>query len=242
VRYKVVRLDGGEHRGKTFDLKGADHVSLKEEGVFKRCVFKGLRAYVSLALGKYYDCRFEECRLRELYLWESSLRRCKFVDVRIHQLFSDEADIVDCVFSGSIRDGIVRPNSPHPSVASTKRPRQIVGNDFSQCELGSYVFRGGVDLRLQRFADVGDECLVFDGPAFLERAQSSLERPALRAAVFLIQQVASEIKWSKQNHIYVRMSRFDEDVPKRHREAVLAVVRKCAIKTGKKRVAKKARV
>lgn len=121
------------------------------------------------------------------------------------------------------------------------RPRQIFGNDFSQCELGSYLFRGGVDLRLQRFAGVGDACLVFDGPAFLKQAQSSLERAALRAAVFLVQQVANEIKWSEQNHVYVRMSDFDEDVPKRHREAVLAVVRKCAIKTGQPRVAQKAR-
>lgn len=241
MKYKQVMLDGGEHRGKTFALEKADHISLKEEGVFKRCVFKGLRAYAYLGPGKYYDCRFEDCRVRELHLGESVFKRCKFVDVRIHSLWSDGADIVDCVFSGVIKSGVLQPNSPSPSIAKTRQPRQIVGNDFSQCDLGSDVFRGGVDLRFQRFRGVGDECLVFDGPSFLERAQSALAGPALRAAVFLIQDVAQQIKWFEQSHMYVRMSRFDEDVPKRHREAILAVVRECAIETGQKRVSKKVR-
>ena len=239
-----ITLHGGEHVGETFDLTGARFLFV-EEGVFRRCAFTGMKGEATLGIGrkrsKYYDCRFEDCRLTELRLGYSTLRRCHFVGAKIKNLFSSKSDLVDCTFSGSIASGIVQPVPPAPLPGSEQRPRQIIGNDFSQCELGSYLFRGGVDLRFQRFAGVGDECLVFDGPAFLKRAQSSLARPALRAAVFLIQQVASEIKWDEQNHIYVRMSDFDEDVPKRHREAILAVVRKCAIKTGQSRVAKKTR-
>jgi hypothetical protein len=98
------------------------------------------------------------------------------------------------------------------------------------------IFRSGIDLSKQCFAQNSNDFLIVDGPRFLRQAQSSFDSVLLSAAVFLMQRIARNVNSGEQAHIYLPMHYFEEDVPKRHRAAVLALLRGCEIKTATLRV------
>lgn len=74
---------------------------------------------------------------------------CSFENVRISSWRGNQVDLVDCVFSGTLKTGyfchVPLPDPLFPHWV----PNEVVGNDFSRAKLVDWEFRGGVDLERQ---------------------------------------------------------------------------------------------
>jgi hypothetical protein len=101
-----------------------------------------------------------------------------------------EADVVDCVFTGRMtggRSGGSFWGAPLEQDIATagKSANEFRGNDFTGCRLANMDFRRGVDLRLQRLPAGPNYLCVEDGAgalAALEEAASSWPEEQRRLA------------------------------------------------------------
>jgi len=135
---------------------------------FERCDFRKLKApHVVLAAGKeasrYVECTFDGTRFRKLLLGPARLERCRFLDVKITDLFSHSAEFVDCVFSGTISGAAFYGTVVGMDAEFTsRRLNEFRGNDFSAMKFSDVTFRQGVDLRLQKLP-AGDDYFLLEG-------------------------------------------------------------------------------
>jgi len=134
---------------------------------FERCNFSKLKApHVVLAAGKepsrYVECTFDGAKFGKLLFGPARLERCRFLDVKIENVFSHSAEFVDCVFSGSLRRSVIYGRVFGRDAEFTSRKvNEIRGNDFSSMKFFDVSFRQGVDLGLQKLP-VGDDYFILE--------------------------------------------------------------------------------
>jgi hypothetical protein len=123
---------------------------------FESCDFSGLRAAeVSFSLGdshsEYIDCVFDGARIGGPFQGDALFERCSFRNVSIKGWISTMTELVDCTFSGVIKDSIFfGAGSPHEIAVAGRDRNRFTGNDFTGVTLSGVSFKAGIDLSLQR--------------------------------------------------------------------------------------------
>jgi uncharacterized protein YjbI with pentapeptide repeats len=166
--FSNLKLDGltvieSSLRGCTFEdvrarssyLGSGLRQSMFEDCVFRRCTF----TFGAVGNARLVGCRFESCRLENMFGTELELIECTFQDTTIR----------GSVFHGEIGD------SAHLRPRRTRN--EIRDNDFSGAELENVDFRGGIDLTRQKlptgenYLFIGDTC---QASRIVRQMQSSL--------------------------------------------------------------------
>jgi uncharacterized protein YjbI with pentapeptide repeats len=164
---------------------------------FERCRFDRMRAKaVSFSAGfdetEYVDCSFDGVRFPWVLAGFSRFVRCSFRDADIKGFGDDYLELVDCVFTGKLRNSVFWGSAPQPTAEKryqsdlkffaregrpepagyrelARRPsNEFYGNDFSGAELIGVSFRG-IDLSRQRLP-------TGDGYLYLPDAEATIER------------------------------------------------------------------
>ena len=175
----AIVLRGGRVAGE--DFSGRHLRQFSPEGVyFERCSFNDV-VIDSASLGAgvrdshYVDCTFDGARLRMFSPGYARLERCSFRNVRIVDFFCMGVELVDCTFSGTVKNGCIRGLVPDEHVASLGRRRnEVTGNDFSGLRLINFDFWGGVDLTAQKLPSGPDYLYIADYPAAVRRAREAM--------------------------------------------------------------------
>ncbi|HEV7145394.1 MAG TPA: hypothetical protein VGN48_00210 [Pedococcus sp.] len=137
------------------DLSGAVTADWNvHESRFTNCDFSRSRGEFCFGSGRemseYVDCRFDHSRISAVTAGRARFIRCSFRDVLITKWLSSEVEILDCTFSGKIREMSFRADVPSEDQALLGRARnRFERNDLSRAELKGVAFSGGVDLQNQ---------------------------------------------------------------------------------------------
>jgi hypothetical protein len=165
-------LDDMDRTGEDFSGRRL-HTLSTANSTFRNCRFERMRVEVaSLGVRSYpswfVECSFDGSRMK---LIGSSARfeRCTFRDVDIRKWVTYSTEIVDCVFSGKLRDAVF-----HGTVIDDELRRKLGrernefhGNDFTGCTVLDVAFRTGIDLTHQRFPVDDDLVYLPDAAATL---------------------------------------------------------------------------
>jgi hypothetical protein len=129
---------------------------------FQQCSFRDVK-FGSAVWGagrtqsEYTNCCFDGATFRSVVPGNARFVNCSFRNVRIHELYGHDVELVDCVFSGCIDKGFLNGTRDPLGLRFGlferlvgRKKNQISGNDFSQCELGDFSFRTGIDLEQQQ--------------------------------------------------------------------------------------------
>jgi uncharacterized protein YjbI with pentapeptide repeats len=99
-------------------------------------------------------CSFVTSDLLQSHLINARFEECDFSGARIEEWTSSIAEFVECRFEGTLERCIFwgRPHGPLGDALRPKRVRnEFRGNDFSHADLRDCSFRGGIDIREQRW-------------------------------------------------------------------------------------------
>lgn len=158
---------------------------------FERCTFGGLRVRDGEPCfgggphrSHYLDCSFDGANLRHFSPGRARFERCTFHRVVITDGYPQEAEFVDCSFSGRIRDTVFWARA-----ALSQMTNEFVRNDFSQCALDGVSFRGGIRVCDQRLPESTEYLYVADLAAVLDYIRA--RRPDTRYR--LLQKVITTI-------------------------------------------------
>jgi hypothetical protein len=143
------------------DLSGRNLASFCAIGSrFQQCSFRDVQIEDAIwgagrTRSEYIECCFDGARFRSVTPGNVRFISCSFRDVRVHELYGHDVELVGCVFSGCIDKGFLNGTRDPRRLRLLdrlvgRRTNQITGNDFSQCELGDFAFRTGIDLEAQR--------------------------------------------------------------------------------------------
>jgi uncharacterized protein YjbI with pentapeptide repeats len=173
---------------------------------FERCLFERMRVDdASLGAGveqsEYVDCSFDRSRLTPHGGGYSRFVRCCFRDVIIRSWDCYHVELVDCVFTGTLRsvrfwtrtpaewryieyEDYVRfslkegRGQPPDSVRELmlRADNEFHGNDFSGANLIKADFRGGIDLSAQRLPSGDGYLYVPDAPDAIDRALALVDQ------------------------------------------------------------------
>jgi uncharacterized protein YjbI with pentapeptide repeats len=129
---------------------------------FQRCSFRDVKFGDAVwgagrSQSEYTECCFDGAKFRSVVPGNARFVNCSFLNVRIYEFFGFDVELVDCTFSGRIDSGVLNgtrdPLGPRLRLLERlfgRKENEISGNDFSQCELGDFSFRTGIDLEAQR--------------------------------------------------------------------------------------------
>jgi hypothetical protein len=106
----------------------------------------------------YRRCAFLNSNLRISSAGRARFEHCRFLDVRILGLRSEECEFVECKFTGTIEKSYF---CGKPLASGSKR-NAFVGNDFREADLVDVGFRRGIDLRRQLLPTGADYVLLRD--------------------------------------------------------------------------------
>jgi len=161
----VLKLEGEQLNGKRYE-----HLRLHDltviASVLNRCAFVDVHA-PSVCFGggvtqsRYYDCLFDRCEFTFSAIGNARLERCRFDGCRLENIFGVQLELIDCEFvSSRIRRSVFHGSVIAVDDAAVGRTiNEFRGNDFSSAELADVDFRGGIDLAMQRLP-TGDEYLL----------------------------------------------------------------------------------
>ena len=111
---------------------------------FMRCAFRNIHiADASFGEGLkqslYRDCIFDGARFGALAPGTARFENCSFRGVSIHEMFANRVELVNCVFSGRLKKGVLSARRPPEFRRWWERSRnRIVNNDFSAMEFGDF--------------------------------------------------------------------------------------------------------
>lgn len=154
---------------------------------FEDCRFDRTRVTMfsigaGMAPSTYVGCSFDGARLEMHPGGVARFERCSFRKATVNHWDTDQCDLVDCVFSGTIRKSMIygRANDDTrrffaSAGISLPETNDIRGNDFSEARLVDVSFRHGVDLTLQKLPSGPDYFYFEDSVATLKRAFSIVE-------------------------------------------------------------------
>jgi uncharacterized protein YjbI with pentapeptide repeats len=159
-----------------YDASRLDFLTISTSNI-RDSGFHGLKGGLDLGVGfarsNLLRCTFSNCLIKRLSFGFVYLEECEFKKCDIRELWSFDADLKDCKFSGYIRNGAF-----NISIESQKFPheaRVFSGNDFTECVIAMNIFRGGIDLADQRFNKKDGSLVINDVGAFLIALRAKLD-------------------------------------------------------------------
>lgn len=162
-----VELTGEDFSGRRL------HTLSTANSTFRNCRFEQMRVEVaSFGVGGFpswfVECSFDGSRM---WILGSSARfeRCTFRDVDVRKWVTDTAEMVDCVFSGKLRDVVFLGTVSEEELRRVlgRERNEFHGNDFTGCTVFDVAFRTGIDLTRQRFPADDDLVYLADAAATL---------------------------------------------------------------------------
>ena len=118
-RSGVVETAGGRRRLviKDQQVEDVDYSDQKVDYVavtaprLRRCRFERLRLVEAALSGggvvsEYVDCSFDGSHFTIVFPGSARFIRCRFREVRINEWFGDQAELIDCVFTGVIEKAV----------------------------------------------------------------------------------------------------------------------------------------
>jgi Pentapeptide repeats (8 copies) len=124
---------------------------------------------------EYLECVFDGCHLSNVLPGRATFINCSFRDVSIRKLQFQDAQFIDCVFTGLL-ESVTFSAVPLSTDRLGRSRNTYRGNDFSGAWLSGTVFRGGIDLTLQRLPDDPDHVLVRDAAVVLPKVREQVAR------------------------------------------------------------------
>jgi hypothetical protein len=147
---------------------------------FVGCAFRNLTVRdASLGIGgqpsRFESCVFDGSKLKMGTAGQATFVGCSFRDVRISDWECRVVEMVDCTFSGTLRNCSfsARPPEDYRTLLGLER-NEIRGNDFRDAKLQNVYFAGGVDLVAQRLPGGADYFYLPDAPAALDAVRHEL--------------------------------------------------------------------
>lgn len=187
----------------------------------RSCLFQKVRIE-NAALGsgpepsEYLDCVFDGARISHAF-GRARFVRCSFQDVILRDWNSTAFELVDCTFSGRLRNSVFYGHPDNLYVPSGDPTRnEFHGNDFSAADLVQVEFRWGIDLSRQRLPDGPDYVYLPDLPAALARARGEVEGwpddDRRRRARILLSTFEREVGLGQTQHLMRLSERVRRDV------------------------------
>jgi hypothetical protein len=186
------------------------------DATFTRCRFERLRVR-DAALGvlghpsEFVECSFDGSTLALPGSGTARFVGCTFRDVRLRRWTAQTVELVDCVFTGSLREVVFLGAPVSPDVAGRlgRERNEFRGNDFSGVTEFDVAFRRGIDLSAQRLPTGDDLVLLPDAPAALaatRAAAAGWPDPARRAAALALLDALAVDLAGGQHQLLVRPS------------------------------------
>lgn len=175
----------------------------------------------------YRDCSFVGADLRGVFPGQSRFEGCTFEDTRLDGWITLEAEFIDCVFRGPVREVTFEGTAKPVSGRALHPPRStnaFLDNDLTAAELRWVEFRGGIDLDRQRLPDDSRYLLVRDFPerlARLRRAAATWPKDEMRSGVERWLEEASIIGLDRQETLFVIRDEWLQAVDRRILETLL---------------------
>lgn len=235
-KYKIIGLQHARLRGEDFSNRKLDWFNA-HDCRFEECRFDGLRIARSASFGEgreqslYIDCSFDGARIRYIDGGNSRFVRCSFRNVDLRDWFCFETELVECTFSGRLRNAIF-----NGAVHEKDRPwvgrdrNEFRGNDFSNMELMGVSFRTGIDLAQQRLPSGPQYLYLPDAATAVQRAREEVigwnDFELRREAMVLIRTLEFELQGG-QRQLFLRT---DSPSPLRREaeEPVFGILRRFA--------------
>lgn len=204
-----VVLDRQRLTGAEFPVRALDYFCAIASR-FDRCSWRNaVIESVTWGAGKrqslYVECCFDGATLGSVLAGNARFVRCSFRDVRIAELWGDDVELVDCVFSGCIDKGFL--NGARDPLGTRlgifertfgRKRNEIAGNDFSECDLVDFDFRSGIDLKRQRLPCGPEYLYLPDTAAAIRTGRAAIDRWAAdetrRLAIILLDMMADDLK------------------------------------------------
>lgn len=121
------------------------------------------------------DCTFNDSQWGSTSLGTVRFERCSFLRFHASAWLARRVDLVECTFSGQLRDAVFWASDPQDLAADgLSGKNEIARNDFSACDLVGPAFRGGIDLIDQRMPVAPHYLLVVDAQAAVARAYADV--------------------------------------------------------------------
>ena len=128
-------------------------------------------------MSEYIGCVFDGARMTPGTGGYYRFLRCSFRDVVIDEWFCFAVEIVDCTFSGRLRNSVFNGTVPERARRDAKRSRnEFRGNDFGGMEFKDVGFRTGIDLSLQVLPSGPDYLYLPEAESTLRRVREALSQ------------------------------------------------------------------
>ena len=179
---------------------------------FIRCAFRKIHiADASFGEGLkqslYRDCIFDGAKFGALSPGTARFENCSFRDVTIHEMFANGVELVNCVFSGRLKKGVLSGRRPPEFRRWWERSRnRIVNNDFSAMEFGDFDFIGGVDLTRQMLPRTPNFKVLWNGAESVQRTRERVagwaEGETKRLALVILDSLDLAVSGGQQHLLF----------------------------------------
>lgn len=172
----ILDLDMPNLENEVIDAAGIDHIAISGARAL-RVTIRNLNGTMTVSGAPQpticTQLRVERCNVKRLSSSAAEFLNCAFVETVIHELLGAGATFSHCSFSGSVKKGIFFPKAK--GARTSRDSSDFEENDFTKCELGDVSFRGGVNLKKQRFSSEQTKLIIERAPALLELLDRELE-------------------------------------------------------------------
>jgi len=156
-----LTLDRVEARGESFDGKTVDVLAISRS-TFERCVFSDFNlkwaGFGGSSQSVFRRCVFDSMTIADSVPGNVRFEECDFSRAHLKKWLSFSAEYVRCRFSGRIDQGFIWARDDDLKKRTRRTTNEVLDNDFRECLLGDFSFRGGVELKRH---------LLPDGPGYL---------------------------------------------------------------------------
>lgn len=182
------------------------------ESKFTRCAFRKIHIADAgfgdgLRQSLYRDCIFDGAKFRAVAPGIARFENCSFQDVTIYELFANRVELVNCVFSGRLKKGVLSGKRPPEFRRWWERSRnRIENNDFSGVEFGDFDFAGGVDRTRQILPRSPNFKVLWNGAESVlsarERVGEWVEGETKRLALVILDSLDLSVSGGQRHLLY----------------------------------------
>ncbi len=152
-QFRRLKHEGADWSGQTFENfipVGCEFRSCSfENAIFKTACFGG-----GLEDSLYVNCSFDRSTIWAMAAGNARFEACSFRDVEVFQFFAHSIEIIDCVFSGIVKQAYFNGTVPvEDAGALGRKTNEFRGNDFSGATFVDVAFRTGIDLSQQKLPE-----------------------------------------------------------------------------------------
>ena len=175
---EILSFDGateydGDFSNKKVRILGA------EGSRFIRCKFENTEAKNAQLGGgriqsEYIECSFDGSKL-PLFAGRARFERCTFRNADLSGWMCFAVEVVDCVFSGTIRDSFFNGTVPPGDRDIGRIKNEFHGNDFTHAQLIGVSFRTGIDLKAQLLPSGPEYLYLTDAPSTIRHLRAVVE-------------------------------------------------------------------